>query len=262
MQLIRALLIAAIIIVLLSGISVFFGSRKQDRKAAKFFLLATISIALWTIAIMIALDMPNTSSEFVHFIVTCIIGSITLCDVSMLAFLSSGYRGGKTLTTLFAVGGAILVALLAYDSSLFYSSYDLSNGYVQLFTEQSWHFYVLIAYFFLISITFSSYLLRRIEGTKDLGLKRGLKLYFLGLSASGILALLFDLLFLTSLPNLVWIGPLAMVISIVTFYFSVVKYRTLDISSKWLKAMSTVILVGTAVIIYLVVFYIVSNIGK
>ncbi|MBQ9029663.1 hypothetical protein IJ114_02765 [Candidatus Saccharibacteria bacterium] len=259
MQLIRALLIAATIIVLLSGFSVFFGSRKQEKKSAKFFLLAALGAATWTIAVMIALDMPWASSEFVRFIVTCIIGSITICDVGLLAFFSYGYAGGKTLTSLFAFGGAILVALLAYDPSLFYSSYDLSNGYVQLYTEQSWHFYVLIAYFFLISITFSSYLIRRIEDTTNPGLKNGLKILLCGLSIGGILALLFDLVFLTTLPTLTWIGPLATVVSILSFYYSVVKYHTLDVSSKWMKAMSSVILVGTAVIVYLTVFYVITR---
>lgn len=259
MQLIRALLIAAAAIVVLSGISVFFGSRKQERKSAKYFLFATLGVALWTIAIFIALDMPNASADFVHFIITCIIAGITICDVSILAFLGYGYKGGKLLTILFTVGGTILVTLLAYDSSLFYSSYDLSAGYVRIVVDHNWHFYALIVYFFLISITFSSYLLRRIEETKNPGLKNGLKVYLVGLSISGILALLFDLIFLTSLPSLIWIGPLAIIISIIAFYFSVAKFGTLNMDSKWMKAMSGVILVGVAVIVYLLAFYLVST---
>lgn len=261
MQLIRALLIAAVIVVVLSGISVFFGSHKQERRTSKRFLLATLGAALWTIAIFIALDMPNASSDFVHLIITCIIGGVTILDIGLLSFLSWGYKGGRILTLLFTIGGTLLVGLLAYDSSLFYSSYDLSQGYVRIFVDHNWHFFTLIAYFFLISITFSSYLLRRIEDTKNPGYKTGLKVFCVGLSIGGILALLFDLILITSLPSLIWIGPMATVISIVFFYYSVVKFHILDVSSKWIRAMSAAILVGTAVIIYLIAFYIVSEIA-
>lgn len=260
MQLIRALLIAAAVVALLVGISIFFGSRKQEKKPAKYLLIATLGSALWTVAIFFALDMPNASADFVHLIMTCTIASIAICDIGLLAFLSYGYKGGKLLTLLFTVGGAILVTLLAYDSSLFYSSYDLSQGYVHFSVDRScWYFYALIVYFFLISITFSSYLLRRIEETKNPGLKTGLKVFLVGLSICGILALVFNLLLLTSMPDLIWIGPMANVISIVSFYYSVAKFGTLNMDSKWMKAMSGVILVGVAVIVYLLAFYLVST---
>ncbi len=257
MQLIRALLIAATVVVILSGISIFFGSHKQEKKSSIYFLISTIGAALWTIAIFIALNMPNASSSFVHITVTCIIGGVTLCDIGLLAFLSWEYKGGKVLTFLFTVFGALLIALLAYDSSLFYSSYDLSQGYVRIFIEHSWYYFAIIAYFFLISITFSSYLLKRIKDTANQSLKTGLKLFYVGLSIGGILALVFDLILITSLPNLIWIGPMATIISMMSFYYSVVKFRTLNISSRWMEIMSYAILIATAAIIYLLAFYIV-----
>ena len=257
MQLIRVLLIAAIIVVILSGISIFFGSRKQEKRSSIYFLLATLGAALWTIAIAIALKMPGASSEFVHITVTCIIAGVTLCDIGLLAFLSWRHKGGKSLTFIFTLFGALLVGLLAYDSSLFYNSYDLSQEYVQIFINYSWYYFILIAYFFLISITFSSFLLKRIKETTNSSLKTGLKVFYVGLSIGGILALIFDLILITSLPNLIWIGPMATIISIMSFYYSVVKFRTLNISARWMKLMSYVILTVTAVIIYLLVFYIV-----
>ena len=209
MELIRALLIAATTVVVLSGISVYFGSRGQEKKPAKYFLIATLGTALWTMAIYAALNMPGASSSFVHFIITCIIAGVAICDIGLLAFLGYGYKGGKLLTLLFTIGGTILVALLAYDSSLFYSSYDLSQGYVRVIVDHNWHFFALIAYFVLISITFSSYLVRRIKETKNPGFKTGLKVFSVGLTICGILSLLFDLILITSLPSLIWIGPIS-----------------------------------------------------
>lgn len=257
MQLIRALLIAAIVVVLLSGVSVFFGSRKQEKKSSVFFLIATIGAALWTVAIAVALKMPGASSEFVHITVTCIIAGVILCDIGLLAFLGWKYKGGKTLAFIFTLAGIVLVALLAYDSSLFYSHYDLSQEYVQIFINHSWYYFTLIAYFFLISMFFSSFLLKRIKEATNPSLKTGLKVFNIGLSIGGILALIFDLILITTLPNLIWIGPMATIISIMSFYYSIVKFRTLNISARWMNLMSYVILAATAVIIYLLVFYVV-----
>lgn len=257
MQLIRALLITAIVVVVLSGISIFFGSRKQEKRSSVYFLVATIGAALWTAAIAVALKMPGASPEFVHATITCIIAGVTICDVGLLAFLGWKYKGGKASAFIFMLFGIVLVALLAFDPSLFYSSYDLSQGYVQVFVNYSWYYFTLIAYFFLISITFSSFLRKRIKETTNHGLKTGLKVFYVGLSIGGILALVFDLILITSLPHLIWIGPMATIISIMSFYYSVVKFRTLNISAKWMKIMSYVILTVAAVIIYLLVFYIV-----
>ena len=257
MQLIRTLLIAATIVVILSGVSIFCGSSRKEKKTSIYFLLATIGASIWTIAIFLFLNMTKVSPEFVRVIVTCIIGGITLCDVGLLAFLSWNYKGGKGLTFIFTILGTLLVTLVAYDPSLFYSSVDLSKDYAQLFVEHNWYYFALIAYFFLISITFSSYLMRRIKETTNASLKTGLKVFYFGLSFGGILALIFDLILITALPNLVWIGPMATIISIMSFYYSVVKFRALSISSKWMEVMSYILLIATAIIIYVLAFYVV-----
>ncbi len=257
MQLIRMLLIAATIVVTLSGVSIFCGSSRKEKKTSIYFLLAAIGTAIWTIAISIFLNMPSTSPEFAHLIVTCIIGGIALCDIGLLAFLGWNYKGGKAMTFIFTLAGTLLVTLVAYDPSLFYSSIDLSKEYGHLFVNHSWYYFTLIAYFFLISITFSSYLMRRIKETTNPGLKAGLKVFYVGLSIVGILSLVFDLILITALPSLIWIGPIATIISIMSFYYSVVKFRTLSISSKWMEILSYILLVVTAIIIYILAFYIV-----
>ena len=257
MQLIRTLLIAATIVVILSGISIFFGSSRKEKKTSIYFLLATIGASAWTIAISVFLNSSKTSPDFIRVIVACIIGGITLCDVGLLAFLGWNYKGGKAVTFFFTLIGALLTALVAYDPSLFYSSVDLSKEYGQLFVNHNWYYFTLIAYFFLISIAFSGYLMRRIKETTNPGLKTGLKVFYVGLSTGGILALVFDLILITSVPNLIWIGPMATIISIMSFYYSVVKFRTLSIASKWMEIMSYILLVVTAIIIYILAFYIV-----
>lgn len=255
MQLVRILLVAASVVVLLSGLSILFGSPKQEKSSALRFLLAAFGACIWTVAIIIFLHMPNASDLFARIIVTCIIGGVTLCDIGLLAYLGWQYKHGKGATFLFAAVGIVLVALLAYDPSLFYTNIDLSQEYTILYVNHGWFYYALIAYFFSISIVFSGFLQKRIKSTTNKGLKNGLKVFYIGLSIGGILALIFNLILITSNPNLVWIGPMATIISIMSFYYSVVRFRTITLSSKWMEILSSAILITTAVIIYLLAFY-------
>lgn len=257
MQLIRVLLVAVAIAVLLSGITFFFGSAKQEKGNGARFLLATIGGAVWSIAIMVFLKMPNASESFAHTAITCIIAGVTLSDIGLLAYLGWPYKNGKVLTATFSCVGLVLVVLLAYDSSLFYSAIDLSGEYTRIFVQKGWYYYTLIAYFFVISFTFSAYLQKRIKKTTHKDMKTGLTVFYAGLSTSGILALVFNLILISSHPHLTWIGPMSTGITVLTFYYSVVKFRTVSMSSKWLEVMSYAILLITAAIIYLLAFYII-----
>ena len=259
MQLIQILLIAISIVVLLSGISIFFGSPRSEKASGLRFMLATLGAAIWAIAITVFISTKNIDNNFIHGIVVAIIGGITLCDVGLLAYLGWQRKFGKFATILFAAIGFTLVVLLTYDHSLFYSSVGFDQGYVRLYINKSWYYFALIAYFVLISIVFSTFLQQRIKATTNKGLKTGLKVFYVGLTIGGILALIFDLILITSHPHLVWIGPMATAISVLSFYYSVVKFRTLSMSSRWAEIMSLVILAAAAIIIYLLVFYIVFN---
>lgn len=259
MQLIRALLIAVSVVVLLSGVSIFFGSPKQEKSNAARFLLTTFGAVLWTIAIAIFIQMPDATPQFAQTVVTCIICGITICDIGLLAYLSWPYKYGKFATILYAIVGIVLVALMAYDPGLFYTSIDLNQEYTHLFLTKGWYYYVLFIYFTLISLTFFGFLLKRIKKTTNRGTKTGLKIFYAGLSISGVLVLVFNLILITSHPHLTWIGPMSTSLAILSFYYSIVKFRTISMSSKWMEVMSYVIIIVTGVIIYLLVFYAVFN---
>lgn len=257
MQLIRVLLVIVAVAVLLSGISIFLGSTKQEKSNGGRFLIATLGAAIWSLAIMIFIKMPNASEAFSHLIVTCIIAGVTLCDVGLLAYLGWQQKGGKIATIIFSAIGAILVTLLAYDSSLFYTSIDVNQEYTHLFVNKSWYYYTIIAYFFLISIVFSNYLQKQIKKTTNKGQKRGLQIFYGGLSIGGILALIFNLILISSHPHLTWIGPMATAISVLTFYYSAVKFRIISMSSRWTEVLSYIVIIATAIVVYLLAFYIV-----
>ena len=256
MKLITVLLIAVAALAVLTGLSILCGATKQSRTNALWFFIGTLGAAVWSVAIAVFLTLPSSSADSAPALVIAVISGITLTDVALLGYTSwSSGRNGKIIVGAFAILGAALCVLLAEQPELFYSHFTFGQDYNTIHTTRTWYFYALIALFTVISLVYSGFLSKTIKRIKNHGAKNGLKIFQAGLSVGGILALIFDLLLLTSQPQLAWIGPMAVSISIITFYYSVVKYRILALSGKWLEVLSYIILIAAGVIVYTLVFY-------
>ena len=255
MQLITIILYVVAILTILSGISVLFGSKKQTQLNAVWFFIATVGSAIWSSSIATFLSLSPSDNEVAPWLVIGIFVGITVVDVAMVGYTGWQYKIGKILTPLYFLAGIAIVGLLIRDPSIFYSSISLNNTCNQLNIVKDWYYVVLIVYYTIMSVTFSMLLSYKIKHTANKKVKAGQQIFSVGLSIGGILALIFDLILLTTLPNLVWIGPVAVSVTILTFYYSVVKYRILQLSSTGMKIMSYVILMTTGIIIYMVVFY-------
>jgi len=255
MQLIEVLLIAVSILAILAGMSVAVGSSKQNKSLGIWFFLATIGAAIWCVSIAWFLLLDPSQIEISQYLIIGIIGGITMCDVSLLGYCGWQQKGGKLATTLFGLGGIAIVLLLALNPSIFYSDISLNYTCNQLTVVKSWYYGVLIAFFTLISVTFSSFLSKRIKKEANKSKKFGFKVFYVGLTLGGILALVFDLILLSSVPSLIWIGPMATVISILSFYYSIIKYRSISLTTKSMRIMSYSILCASGVIIYILAFY-------
>ena len=256
MQLITVLLIAVAVLAVLTGFSILCGTTKQSRVNGLWFFVATVGAAVWSSAIAIFLTLPNSMSDIAPALVISVISGITLTDVALLGYAGwSNGRSSKALVGIFALLGVALCVLLAEQPDLFYSHFTFGQDFNTIHTTNTWYFYALIAFFTAISLIYSGFLSKTIKHIRNHGAKNGLRIFQAGLSVGGILALVFDLLLLTSNPHLAWIGPMAVSISIITFYYSVVKYRILSLSGKWLEILSYIILMIAAIIIYILTFY-------
>lgn len=256
MQLITALLVVVAILTILTGVAILCGSTRQSRTHAVWFFLSTFGAAIWSVAIAIFCVLPQEYADMAPMIVTCIIAGITLTDVALLGYTcwNEGAKG-KATTLGFLIFGAALVGLLAASPELFYSEITFSASFNQLHVVHGWYFYVIIAFFTVISLVYSAMLTQTIKRARSHGVKTGLKIFQVGLSIGGILALVFDLILITAAPNLVWIGPMATSVSIIAFYYSVVKYRIIAISGRWMEIMSYIVIAVTGGVGYMVVFY-------
>ncbi len=256
MQLITTLLYAVAALTFFTGLSILFGATKQARVNAVWFFVATIGAAVWSAAIAAFLTLPEARADYMPFVVTGILAGITLTDVAMLGYTSwNTGNTGKLMTCVFAILGLGIVVADALHPELFYTGVAFGVDYNTIQTVHTWYFYVLIAYFFAISMVYSSYLASVIKHTKNKGAKNGLTIFRAGLAVGGILALVFDLLLLSSRPNLAWIGPMAVSISVIAFYYSIVRYKILALKGDWINILSYVIIIAAGIALYLLVFY-------
>ncbi len=257
MQLIVILLYVVSVLTVLTGLSVILGTNRQSRLNTSWFFCATIGTAIWSSSIATFLALPENAHDFAAFLVVGIITGITLNDISLLGYLGWNQKIGKILTVIFSVLGAGLIGVLIYDHTVFYTSFVLGGEWNQMITVQGWYFVALIVYFTLMAFGYTSFLSATIKKTKNKRVKLGQKAFYVGLLISGISALIFDLILLEKAPNLIWIGPMAVSAALLTFYYSVVRCRSVVMSSNWMKTLSVIILFSFGAAVYVLVFYII-----
>lgn len=66
-------------------------------------------------------------------------------------------------------------------------------------------------------------------------------------------------LILWPMPNniarFIWLGPLAITIAIIIFYYAILRYRIIRLSARWLKVLSYVVLITVTIAIYMIISY-------
>ena len=77
----------------------------------------------------------------------------------------------------------------------------------------------------------------------------------LSFATSSTLVLIFNLILpLFNNWNLIWIGPLALAVTILGVYYTILRYKMLNLSSIWLRVFSYVVVIASIAIIYMIIF--------
>ncbi len=257
MQLLVILLYVVAALTVLTGLSVMCGTNKQNRLNTSWFFCATIGTAIWTASIATFLSLPADAYNFAKLLVVGIITGITLCDISLLGYLGWNNKLGKVLTVIFSLFGAMLIGILVYDHNVFYTEIVLGGEYNMIKTVQGWYFVALIVYFSLMAFGYTTFLSNTIKKTKNKRVKLGQKAFYIGLVICGLCSLVFDLILLEKAPNLIWIGPMTVSATLLTFYYSVVRCRSVVMSASWMKILSFIILISFGAAVYVFIFYVV-----
>lgn len=263
MNFIHVLVIAVALLTILAALALVFGSSKSERGHSLWFLSAAIGEIIWAVSIAIFLSLGTGSFDFnaAPWLVKGIYIGAILMDTSILGYISWRYKFGKFLTSMFLIAGIALATIFIYDPSILYSEIILDKGGLNSITiDMSRGFYIAYEiYFCLLIPAFCGFLIYRIKHTINKKAKQGYLFFLFGLAVAGLLSGIFDLIMPPFRYDLIWVGPLAIGLIILGFYFSILKFKMVSLNSSWLKVLSTIVIIASAFIVYLLIFHLVFS---
>ena len=257
MQLIAILLITVSVLTLLSGIMVFLGSSKGDRARSAWFFVATLFATIWMVSIAMFLVATPSWGSVVDFQVKLTYVSAIFIDIALLGYINWKQKYGKYITCAYLIAGFILSAVFFSNPSLLYTNINLTNAGNSLDTNIGPFYFIYIGFFCMLVPTVIFTLLRQIIKTRSSRTHNSDLILLIGFMISGTMSLIFNLILPLWNWNFVWLGPLAISTTIIAFYISILRYRALNLNSRWLKLLSYVVIITSFAVVYMVVFYIV-----
>ena len=258
MQLIVILLTTVAVLTLLSGAIVFFGSSKGDRIRSAWFFLAAIFATAWMASISVFMLAEPTWTNNIGWHVKWTFVSAILIDLAFLGYVAWREKYGKALTLFFTIFGLTISALIFLFPGLLYSDVIISRTGNSVVMDIDPLYFAYIAYFAMIVPAIVFNLFRQSRKTHSQRKKGGDLTIMISFGLSSLITLVANLV-LPLLGNwsAIWLGPLALSATIIGFYYTILKYRSLNLSSIWLKAFSHIVIIASVAIIYMIIFSIV-----
>ena len=257
MQLIAILLITVSILTFLSGLAVFFGASKGDRARSAWFFAATVFATIWMVSISLFLIATPAWQDQLTAIVDLTYISAIFIDIALLGYISWRKKYGKIATLTFTILGAIFAIIFIYNPSLLYTEIKLSSAGNSLTTNFTPFYFTYIAFFCVLVPAVMLTLLKQILDSKSTRIRGGDLVLLIGFGISGSVSLVFNLILPLWNWGLIWLGPLAISTTILAFYYTILRYRALNLTSRWLKLLSYIVLITSAAVLYMIIFYIV-----
>ena len=258
MQLIVILLTTVAVLTFLSGAIVFFGSSKGDRIRSAWFFLAAIFATAWMASISVFMVAQPEWTNNIEWHVKWTFISAIFIDLAFLGYVAWTQKNGKILTLIFTIFGLTISALIFINPGLLYSdiiiartgnSVDMNIG--PLYVAYNLFFAAIVP-----AIIFS--LFKQSTKTHSERKKGGDITIMVSFGLSSVITLVANLI-LPLLGNwsAIWLGPLALSATIIGFYYTILRYHSLNLSSIWLKLFSYIVIVSSVAIIYMIIFAII-----
>lgn len=258
MQLIIVLLIAVSILTILSGIAVIAGSNKKERGTAMWFLLIAIGATIWSLSVGAFLNL-NTGDDAVALqLVQTVFISSAVTMIALVGNTSWGYKIGKLVTAVMAVVGLVLSILVILIPKAVFASIDLKNSGNVVYFEIapcSIIYGMLIVICALVAFIFLAY---QIKHSRRKSVRNGFMVYLIGLAITIVCSLVCDLVLpMNGYCKLMWVGPVTVSATMLGYYYAILRYRLLQLSSSWMKILTYVIIMASCAIVYSLIFFLI-----
>ena len=257
MQLLKILLLIISALAFLSGLAVFLGARKGEKLRGLEFFIATIGASLWGASIAIFMTLAPENEHLASYIILGIYISPLLMDLGLIMFTGWKFKLGKVLTVLYVLLATAMAVAIIMKPDLLYSSYTISakdGNSVAL----NFDFYMLYVGLLSFSTTATPVLtLYQAIKSRSKNIRIGNIFFFVNMAVGGVFCGIFDVLLPMQRYDLIWVGPLAIGSTVIILYYAILRYRMMILGTRWLKILSYIIMIATASIIYMVIFFII-----
>lgn len=258
MQLIVILLTTVSVLTFLSGAIVFFGSTKADRIKSAWYFLAAIFATVWMASISFFLTAPPSAIDTIGWHVNWTFVSAIFLDAAFLGYGAWQKKYGKITTLIFCLIGLVVSGFILFKPSLLYSAVILAHTGNSVVMNIDPLYFAYIGFFAAIVPAIIAVFLYQFFKTSSKR-KRGGDIVTMGsFGLSSTLVLIFNLILpLLNNWSLIWIGPLALAVTILAVYYTILRYRMLNLNSIWLRVFSYVVIISSIAIVYMVIFSII-----
>ena len=256
MQLIVILLATVSFLTILSGVTVFFGSTKGYKVRAFWFLLAALFATVWMQTITCFLIAKPGSEEALSWPIRLTFISAILLDIAFLAYTSWMQKFGRIISCIFIIFGSLVSIWIACCPEALYTDVSFTNvgNSVKMVIGPLFVIYVVFFSTIVPAIIFAlfrHYLSERKKKNKI----TGDIIIMTSFGISSLITVAFNLAMpLLGYWDLIWLGPLALSITIISFYYTILRYSVLNLQSIWLRAFSYIVIFSSLAIIYMVIF--------
>lgn len=258
MQLIVILLTTVSVLTFLSGAIVFFGSSKGDRARSAWYFAAALFATVWMSSISFFLIAPPSSIDTIGWHVNWTFISAIFLDAAFLGYGAWDKKYGKLTTIIFWLLGLIVSGAILISPDSLYSAVVLANTGNSVVMNIGPLYISYICFFGAIVPAIIAFFMYQFMKTSSKR-KRGGDIITMGsFGLSSTLVLVFNLILpLFSNWQLIWVGPLALAVTILAVYYTILRYRMLNLNSIWLRVFSYVVVIASIAIVYMIIFSIV-----
>ncbi|MBQ1373775.1 hypothetical protein IIY66_03160 [Candidatus Saccharibacteria bacterium] len=258
MQLIIILLATVSVLTFLSGAIVFFGASKGNKLRSAWFFLAAIFATIWMASISLFLVADPSWASAIDWHVKWTFVSAILIDIAFLGYVAWREKYGQISTFIFLLAGFIISILIFCAPELLYHNVVLSRTGNSVNMNIGPLYYSYIGFFCAIVPVIVFTLLKQFIKTRSVRKKGGDLVIMVSFGLSSTLVLIADLILpLFGNWGMIWLGPLALSATIIAFYYTILRYRSLNLSSIWLKIFSYIVVVSSIAIVYMIIFFVI-----
>ena len=258
MQLITILLIVVGLLAALSGAIVFFGSTKANRGRSAWYFLAAIFATIWTISISNLILCKPDAVDLATFHINWTFVSAIMLDAAFLGFGAWNLKYGKVATIFFFIIGVLLSSTIMLHPEWLYSGIDFTNSgngpiiiFGPLFLAYASYFGIMVP---AISLSFFRQFIHARSKRNRISNLIALISYII----SSVVTLFADfIMVLLRNWSVGWLGPLAVAVVILMIYYTILRYRAINLSLRWLQFFSYLVVVVSIAIIYMIIFSII-----